>query len=136
MTDKIGLGEFINTLKNELNLVNQDSKVFLIDKVDLEIQVTASRKTSVEVNAEGKLDIEINVIPGFSSVKFGEMGGSGKGSGEFTRQDVHTVKLSLTPAAFKKEFNEMLNASEIEELHKNTKEKVFLGSNQPSKDPI
>ena len=136
MTDKIALGEFINTLKNELNLVNQDSKVFLIDKVDLEIQVTASRKTSVEASAEGKLDIEINVIPGLSSVNLGTMGGSGKGSGEFTRQDVHTVKLSLTPAAFKKEFNEMLDATELKELQKNTKKKVFLGSDQPSNDPI
>jgi hypothetical protein len=136
MTDKIGLGEFINTLKNELNLVNQDSKVFLIDKVDLEIQVTASRKTSVEANAEGKLDIEINVIPGFSSVKLGEIGASGKGSGEFTRQDVHTVKLSLTPAAFKEEFTNILNDDERKELYKNTKKQVFLSGGKPSKDPI
>jgi hypothetical protein len=136
MTDKIALGEFINTLKNELNLVNQDSKIFLIDKVDLEIQVTASRKTSVKGSAEGKLDIEINVIPGLSSVKFGEIGVSGEGSGEFTRQDVHTVKLSLTPAIFKKEFNELLDETELEELQKNTKKKVFLGSDQPSNDPI
>jgi hypothetical protein len=136
MTDKIGLSEFINTLKNELNLVNQDSKIFLIDKVDLEIKVTASRKTSLEGSVEGKLDIKINVIPGLSSVELGEISGSGKGSGEFTRQDVHTVKLSLTPAIFKKELIEMLDKGEIENLKKNTKKQVFLGSDQPSNDPI
>jgi hypothetical protein len=42
----------------------------------------------------------------------------------------------LTPAAFKKEFNEMLDATELKELQKNTKKKVFLGSDQPSNDPI
>lgn len=133
----IGLTEFINKLKDELSLVEQDSKVFVIEKVELEIQVTAARKTSGDVNVGGKLDLEINVVPLLPSLKVGELNAEGKVSREITRQDVHTVKLSLTPAAFKPELVAMLDDNEKRQLTKDTKDRLFLGSKDPkSQDPI
>lgn len=72
MADEIGLSEFISKIKEDLKKAQQDSKVFLIDKVELEIQVTASRKGSLDVDGKGKLDIQVNVIPFLPPVKIGE----------------------------------------------------------------
>ena len=79
MSESIGLAEFIAQVKREL-LATSDGKdaanppLLVLDSVELEVQVTASK--------EGKAGVNIQVV---------ELGGAGK------HQDAHTVKLTMSP---------------------------------------
>jgi hypothetical protein len=80
---EIPLAETLQTLRRELQLAQAQSVgegiLFTMDKVELELKVTISRK------AKGKAGVEFYIV---------KAGGEVEGS----RENVHTIKLTLTPA--------------------------------------
>jgi|WetSurMetagenome_2_1015567.scaffolds.fasta_scaffold1560686_1 hypothetical protein len=80
----IGLAELIQQIKNELlevtDVTADDTPIFSVDAVELSIQV--------KVVKEGNAGIKIQVV---------ELGGG------LSREDVHTVKVSLNPLLSKDE---------------------------------
>ena len=91
--NEIGLGEFIAKVKEDLK-PTEDSPIFFLEKVELEIHVTVSQEVSGE--AKAKADLKINVL-GADFLKFGEAEVGGKASGIIQKQAVHTIKATLSP---------------------------------------
>ena len=83
-TNSIGLAELIDQVKQELfsQETGSDTTVpfFSVDQVTLELKVTVSK--------EGKAGLQIHVI---------EVGGG------LSREDVHTIQVTLTPLVSKEE---------------------------------
>jgi hypothetical protein len=79
----IGLAELIQQVKKELLSTvpgqSSDTPILFVESVELELQVTVSR--------EGTGGVKIDVL----SFGGGELGGT------LTRENVHTVKVSLSP---------------------------------------
>jgi hypothetical protein len=80
-TNSIGLEEFIEQVKRELLFSRDDTTPLLsVDQVELQLQVT--------VHKEGNAGIQIQVV------QFG---------GKLSNDDVHTVKVTLTPLISKED---------------------------------
>lgn len=54
LSNNISLSELIAKVKEELESTNKDSPVFLVEKAELEIQVTFSKEISGEVEGKAK----------------------------------------------------------------------------------
>ena len=134
MSNKIGLGEFIAKVKEDLK-TTEDSPIFFLEKAELEIHVTASKEASLEGGAKGGTDFKVNVL-GFDLMKLGEAEVSGKASGKLQRQDVHTIKVTLTPIFSKDEIKKTLSEEELGEIRESIKKKIMRGSKQEDKSSL
>jgi Trypsin-co-occurring domain 2 len=94
---EIGLSELITKIKKELESTNKDSPAFFVEKVELELQVTFYKEIAAEAEGKAKADLKVQVL-NFDLLKLGELEGSGNVTGNLKHQDVHTIKLTLTPA--------------------------------------
>ena len=101
-SSSIGLAELIQQVKTELLSTvpgqSADAPILFVNTVDLEVKVTVSR--------EGRGGVKIDVV----SIGGGELGGNLK------REDVHTVKVSLSPLFDKEwlmEFYQTLHPDQV-----------------------
>ena len=130
MYHKIGLGEFITKVKEELK-PTEDSPIFFLEKAELEIHVTVSQEGTLDVAAQGKADLKINVLG--ADVKFGEAGAGGTASGKLQRQKVHTIKVTLAPILTKAEIKSTLSPKELDKIKAETKKKIMRGEKEQEK---
>lgn len=105
----IGLGEFIQQVKQDLLSVapgkEKEAPFLFVESVELELQVTV--KHSGKAGAKG--NIKINVL-GTGGEVGGEVGG------DVSRDDVHKVKVKLSPLFDKErlmEFYQTLHSDQI-----------------------
>lgn len=112
----IGLADFIQQVKRELLSTvpgkSADAPILFVESVELEVQVTAHR--------EGTGGVKIDVL----SVGGGELGGS------LSRDDVHTVKVTLSPIFDKArlmEFYQTLHSDQIPPMVKQSLEALLKG---------
>ena len=131
MSNGIGLGEFIAKVKEDLK-PTEDSPIFFLEKAELEIHVTVSQEGSLEGEAKGKADLKINVL-GVDLLKLGKAEVGGKASGKLQRQDVHTLKVTLTPILTKEEIKSTLSKEELEEIGAAIKKKIMRGEKEEDK---
>ncbi|MBD3883910.1 hypothetical protein IFO70_19320 [Phormidium tenue FACHB-886] len=115
----IGLAELIEQVKQELLSTapgqTKDAPILFVESVELELQVTVKR--------EGKAGVKINVV----SIGGGELGGS------VSRDDVHKVKVSLSPLFDKKRLMEFYNTLHSDQVPKSVKqslEALFKGNDE------
>ncbi|MEM1368523.1 MAG: trypco2 family protein [Cyanobacteria bacterium P01_H01_bin.15] len=126
MGNEIGLGELITKIKKELQSTDKASRAFLVEKVELELQVLVSKDVDAELQGQAKSDIKISVLS-FDLFKVGEIQGSARVSGEMGRQDIQNIKLTLTPAVLNKDLMDSLEDATLEEVKKGTEKTVLQG---------
>ena len=117
MSKEIGLVELITKIKSELASTNKESPAFLVEKVELDLQVTVSKGGEVQAQGEAKADLKVNVLS-FDLFKVGEAKGSGTVKGNLKREDVHNIKLTLTPAFLNPQLMDYLEKSDPETAKK------------------
>ena len=61
ISDGIGLGELISKIKEELASTNKDSPVFMVENVELELQVTVSKGNEVKGSGKAEANLKINI---------------------------------------------------------------------------
>ena len=112
----IGLAELIQQVKQELLSTvpgkAKEAPLLLVSSVEVEAQVTVKR--------EGKAGIKIDVL----SVGGGELGGG------ISRDDVHKVKVTLSPLFDKErlmEFYQTLQADQVPTSVKQSMDALFKG---------
>jgi hypothetical protein len=117
-TSRIGLAELVNELKRELLSLETDTEenvpLFSVDQVELELQVAVTKE------AGGGLLIQV--------IQLG---------GRVERQDVQTVKVTLTPLFEKEERLQYLKAQHPENwqaLQEGQIQATFKGRSQESLD--
>jgi hypothetical protein len=133
MSNKIGLGEFITKVKEELKPA-EDSPIFFLEKAELEIHVTVSQEGTLEAEAQGKADLKINVLG--VNVKLGEAGAGGTASGKLQRQKVHTIKVTLTPILTKEEIKSTLSREELDKIRAESRKKIMRGEKEEEKPSL
>jgi hypothetical protein len=133
MSKEIGLAELITKVKEDLASTNKESPAFLVEKVELNLQVTVSKGGEVQAEGKAKADLKINVLS--FEVKAGEAEGSGTVKGNLKREDVHTIKLTLTPALLNPQLMDYLEKSDPETAKK-VKESLTKINLQGSDDEI
>ena len=131
MSNEIGLGEFIAKVKEDLK-PTEDSPIFFLEKAELEIHVTASQEGTAEGEAKGKADLKINVL-GVDLLNLGGVEVVGKASGTLQRQDVHTIKVTLTPIFTKEEIKFTLSEEERKKIIADSKKKIMRGEKEEEK---
>lgn len=130
--NEIGLGEFIAKVKEDLK-PTEDSPIFFLEKVELEIHVTVSQEVSGE--AKAKADLKINVL-GADFLKFGEAEVGGKASGIIQKQAVHTIKATLSPIFTNEEMKSGLSKEELDEIRAKSISKIFRGEKEDEKPSL
>jgi len=108
MTDEIGLGELITKVKEELLQTNKLLPALLVEKVELELQVTISKTGKVSGSAEGKAELKINVFS-LDIFKVGEGSLKANAERQNKRDDLHKVTVTLSPAVLNAEFMNSLD---------------------------
>ena len=116
MSKEISLAELITKVKEDLVSTNKESPAFLVEKVELDLMVTVSKGGEVQAEGKAKADLKINVLS--FEVKAGEAEGSGTVKGNLKREDVHTIKVTLTPAILNQQLMDYLRESDTETLKK------------------
>lgn len=112
----IGLAELIQQVKQELLSTipgeSSDAPILFVGAVELELKVTVSR--------EGRAGVKIDVV----SIGGGELGGNLK------QEDVHTVKVSLSPLFDKErlmEFYQTLHSNQVPTAIKQSLDALLKG---------
>jgi hypothetical protein len=115
----IGLAELIEQVKRELLSTalgqTKDAPILFVDSVELELQVTVKR--------EGKGGIKIDVVA---------IGGA-ELRGTTGREDVHTVKVTLSPLFDKArllEFYQTLDSDQVPKSVKQSLDALFKGDDE------
>ena len=129
ISDGIGLGELISKIKEELASTNKDSPVFMVENVELELQVTVSKGNEVKGSGKAEVDLKINVL-GADFFKLGEAKGSAEASRKVNEENIHTIKITLTPAILNQEFMASLPKDKQEAIKKVTTGIVLQGGNE------
>jgi len=127
--DGIGLGELIDKVKQELANTNKDNPVFMVSNVELELQVSVSREIEIKGQGEAKVDLKINVL-GADLFKLGEAKGSAEASRKVNEENIHTIKITLTPAILNQEFMASLPKDKQEAIKNATIGIVLQGGNE------
>ncbi len=131
MSNDIGLAEIINKIKQDLNQTNKEFPTFLVEKVEVELTVTFSKGAQVEASAQAQTDLKINVLS-FDLAKLGKLDVSGKASGEISQNNVHKIKLALTPALLNENLRQFLKPEEVEKIKSATMKLAIQGESQPN----
>jgi|SanBayMetagenome_1026888.scaffolds.fasta_scaffold03048_1 Trypsin-co-occurring domain 2 len=100
MSNEIGLAELIAQVKKELAVKLDDSPVFWVEKVELELNVTVKREAKGEV--KGGLKVLVLSIVEAST------------GGTISREDVHKIKLTLGPLISKDDIISKMSPDEKE----------------------
>ena len=121
MSNEIGLAELIAQVKEELAVKLDDSPVFWVEKVELELNVT--------VQKEGGSVIKIGIFSiGEASV-----------NGQLSSEDVHKIKLTLkslyTDEDYRKD-EESLPKDERDKKKIKRQESTIKGQNSNITDPL
>ncbi|HEY9659948.1 MAG TPA: trypco2 family protein [Allocoleopsis sp.] len=118
-SQSIGLAELIQQVKKELLSTvpgqSSDAPILFVESVELELKVTVSR--------EGTGGVKIDVL----SFGGGEVGGNLK------REDVHTVKVNLSPLFDKErlmEFYQTLHSDKVPTTVKQSVEALLKGEEE------
>lgn len=117
MSKEIGLAELITKVKEDLASTNKESPAFLVEKVELDLLVTVSKEGEVQAEGKAKADLKINVLS-FDLFKLGEAEGSVIAKANLKREDVHTIKVTLTPAFLNQKLMDYLEQSDPETAKK------------------
>ena len=134
MSEPIGLAELITKIKDELKQAQESDKVFIIDKIELEVKVGVLKTAQQENNVQGKISLQLQVIPFLPFAKVGaDTSVEGTESIEVARENVHTVKLSLSPAFLNEKFMDTLSEEQKQRLKKRNEEIIFRGENEEDK---
>ncbi|MEA5574937.1 trypco2 family protein [Anabaena sp. UHCC 0451] len=128
--NEIGLGELISKVKEELASTNKDNPVFIVESVELELQVAVSKEQEVKVEGKAKADLKINVLS-FDFFKLGEAEGTVSGSTKTNNETIHTIRITLTPAILNDDLMAKLTPDSRKKVEKNT-ELIFQSSHQVS----
>ena len=125
----IRLNELINNIKEELESTNKDSPAFFVEKAELELQVAFSKEIVGEAEGKGKAELKVQVLS-VDFLKLGQLEGGGKVTGKSNREDVHKIKLTLTPAiGLNQEVWNRLTPDKREEIKAIASEVVIQGDN-------
>ncbi len=128
MSNEISLSKFIAQVKEDLK-PTEDSPIFFLEKAELEIHVRVSQETALEGDAKGKADLKINVLS-VDLLKLGEVEAGVEASRKLQRQDVHTIKVTLTPILTKEEMKSTLNKEELQQIIESSKKKIMRGEKE------
>ncbi|MCC5599416.1 trypco2 family protein [Nostoc favosum] len=90
-SNDIGLSELIAKVKEELANTNKESPVFFVEKIELELQVTISRDNETKTQGKAKAGWKIFVVSG-------GLEGSKEATTKMKRENIHKIKVTLTPA--------------------------------------
>jgi hypothetical protein len=63
MTEPIGLAELIAKIKDELQEAQESDKVFIIERIEIEVKVGVIRTNKQQEEAEAKTGLQLQVIP-------------------------------------------------------------------------
>lgn len=132
MSHEIGLGEFITKVKEDLK-PTQEAPIFFVEKAELVIHVAVSKADAVGGDIKGKFDFKINVL-GADLFKLAEAGFDAEASERLQRQDVHTIKVTLTPLLTKEEMLSALSQEELNQIRGMIKKKIMRGERE-EKEP-
>jgi len=134
MSEPIGLAELITKIKDELKQAQESDKVFIIDKIELEVKVGVLKTSQQENSVTGKIGLQLQVIPFLPFAKVGaDASVKGTESIEVARENVHTVKLSLSPAFLNEKFMDTLSEEQKQRLKKRNEQILFRGDNEEDK---
>lgn len=128
-SNEIGLGELITKIKQELASTNKDNPVFLVENVELELQVTVSKENEIKGQSEVKADLKINIL-GADFFKLGEAKGSVDATKKRKQENIHTIKVTLTPAILNDKFMAKLTPDKRKEVEESTGILVLGSSDQ------
>ena len=117
MSQEISLSELITKVKEDLASTNKESPAFLVEKVELDLQVKVSKETEVQGQVKAKADLKINVLS-FDLFKVGEAETTATAKANLQRENVHTIKITLTPAILNPQLMEYLKQSDSETSEK------------------
>lgn len=117
--DGIGLSELIDKVKQELTKTNKDNPVFMVENVELELQVSISREIEIKGQGEAKVDLKINVL-GADFLKLGEAKGAAEATRKVNHENIHTIRVTLTPAILNDKFMDNLPDKIAKEVKNNT----------------
>ncbi|MGK7876924.1 MAG: trypco2 family protein [Xenococcaceae cyanobacterium] len=132
MSHEIGLSELITKIKEDLERTNKKSPAFFVEKVELDLQVTVYKGGEAELQGQGEADLKINVLS-VDLLKLGGVEASGKATGKLNREDVHKIKVTLTPAiGLSEEIWKRLESDLKEEIKDGTR-KVLLHNDSSNK---
>lgn len=126
--NEIGLGELISKVKEELANTNKDHPVFIVENVELELQVAVSREQEAKVEGKAKADLKISVLS-LDFFKLGEAEGTASGSRKTNHENIHTIRVTLTPAILNQGFMDKLTPAARQEIIKNTPGILLQGEN-------
>ncbi|MBD2135808.1 hypothetical protein H6F47_26245 [Sphaerospermopsis sp. FACHB-1094] len=127
--NEIGLSELISKVKEELASTNKDNPVFIVESVELELQVAVSREIEIKGQGEAKVDLKINVL-GADFLKLGEAKGSAEASRTVNQENIHTIRITLTPAIENENLMKTLPPEEQKKIRDNTPRIVLQGENE------
>ena len=134
MSEPIGLAELITKIKDELKQAQESDKVFIIDKIELEVKVGVLKTDQQQQDVQGKIGLQLQVIPFLPFAKVGaDASVEGTESIEVARENVHTVKLSLSPAFLNEKFMDTLSEEQKQRLKKRNEQILFRGDNAEDK---
>ncbi|MEA5467648.1 trypco2 family protein [Spirulina sp. 06S082] len=117
MSEEIGLAELITKIKEDLAKTNKESPAFLVEKIELDLQVTVSKGREVQGSGEAKIEPQINIFS-LDVLKLGEAGISGEAKASLNREDIHSIKITLTPVFLNEKLMDYLEKSDPETAKK------------------
>jgi hypothetical protein len=130
--ESIGLAELIEKVKDELRTPPATDPIFLVDKVELEVHVAVEKKIKEETKGSlgGKAELKLTVL-NWDFLNFGkgevEVKGEGLTSRESNRQDIHTIKVTLTPLHKDSELMSQLSEEKKKGVVKRDVERLYRG---------
>ena len=127
--NEIGLGELISKVKQELASTNKDNPVFIVETVELELQVAVSRETEIKGEVKAKADLKINILS-FDFFKLGEVEGTVEGSKKNNNETIHTIRITLTPAILNDKIMANLTPEDQKQIKDNTLGIVLQGEEE------
>jgi hypothetical protein len=128
-SDGIGLGELISKIKEELASTNKDSPVFMVENVELELQVTVSKGNEVKGSGKAEANLKINVLS-LDILNLGKAEGSVEATKKVNQEHIHKIKITLTPAILNDKFMASLPINTIKEIKEATPKVLIQGDGE------
>jgi Trypsin-co-occurring domain 2 len=125
--NEIGLGELISKIKEELANTNKDNPVFMVENVELELQVTVSKGNEVKGSGKAEANLKINVLS-LDILNLGKAEGNIEVTKKVNQEHIHKIKINLTPAILNKELMDSLPIDTQKKIKEATPKLVTQGS--------
>lgn len=123
---EISLSELINKVKQELASTDKKDPAFIVETVELELQVKVSKQIEVKGQGEAKADLKISILSA-DLFKLGEAKGSAEASRKVNQENIHKIRVTLTPAILNDDFMDSLEPEEQEEIKQATRKVIVHG---------